>query len=155
EQQKTLVRAVISTGLSEQVRLAALDALAKIDAGKHAGTLGKVLAEPRNSFAVRERAANLLAGANQDATRDQLVAALPVAPARLQTSIAAGLALSREGSQKLLDVIAAGKASPRLLQEKAVVVRLDGHRLPGMKERVAKLTAGLPAADARLAQLIE
>lgn len=135
-------------------RLAALTALANLDAVKHAGVLGKALADAGLGIQLREQVAVLLARANQPATRDQLLAALPVAPARLQNSIAAALALSREGGETLLQAITSGKASARLLQETSVVLRLEAVKLPGLKERLAKLTAGLPPADERLQQLL-
>ena len=46
-----------------------------------------------------------------------------MAPGRLQAAIAAGLARRRDGAEALLDAIAAGKASARLLQEQPVAVR--------------------------------
>jgi putative heme-binding domain-containing protein len=79
---------------------------------------------------------------------------MPAAPARLQNSIAQAMAGSREGAEALLTAIAGGKASARVLQEQAVVVRLGATRLPGLKKRLAKLTAGLPSADAKLQALI-
>ncbi len=136
-------------------RLAALDCLSTLDAGKHSGTLGKVLADPSAPFRLREHAAGLLAQANRPSTRAALLAALPAASARLQNSIAANLTRSREGGELLLDAVAAGKASARLLTEKAVVLRLLGAGVPNARKRVAKLTAGLPAADAKLDRLIE
>jgi putative heme-binding domain-containing protein len=136
------------------LRKAALNALAAIDARKHAVTLGKVVAEAAMPLEARQHAAGLLARANQPETRAQLLVALPVAPARLQTSIAEGLASSKEGGEKLLELVASGKASARLLQERSVTVRLGASRVPGLKERLEKLTAGLPAADAKLQELI-
>ena len=81
--------------------------------------------------------------------------ALPAAPARLQNVIAAALVGSRPGAEKLLEAVAAGKASARLLQEPAVVPRLNASRVPGLQERVAKLTRGLPPADQRLQELLK
>jgi putative heme-binding domain-containing protein len=54
----------------------------------------------------------------------------------------------------LLDAVKVGKASARLLQERQVAVPLENTRLPGVKERVAKLTAGLPPADKKLEDLL-
>jgi putative heme-binding domain-containing protein len=79
---------------------------------------------------------------------------LPSAPARLQTVIAAGLAASKEGGEKLLEAVAAGKASARLLQEKAVETPLFGGTIPNVKDRVAKLTKGLPPADQKIQELL-
>jgi putative heme-binding domain-containing protein len=136
-------------------RNAALNALAVIDAPKHAAVIGKALADAEAAIGVRENAANLLARANKEETLAELLKVLPTAPARLQNSIAAGLAGSKAGADKLLEAIGAGKASPRLLQEKAVEVKLAQLNVPGMKERIAKLTAGLPAADQKLQELLK
>ena len=51
-------------------------------------------------------------------------------------------------------LFAAGKASARLLQEPAVDLRLKQSGAPRLKERLAKLTAGLPPADQRLQDLL-
>ncbi len=138
----------------EGPRQAALGALMALDAGRYAAVVGGVLADAAVPFPLRESAAGLLARANQTPTREQLLLALPTAPARLQNSIAAGLAGSREGAERLLAAVAAGKASARLLQEPAVAVRLDQARIPNLKERLAKLTEGLPRADQRLQDLL-
>jgi putative heme-binding domain-containing protein len=48
-----------------------------------------------------------------------------------------------------------GKASARLLQERPVELRLAGAKVPGWKERIAKLTRGLPPADQRIQSLLK
>jgi putative heme-binding domain-containing protein len=152
--QAKLVEMLLAPKTPAPLRSAALAALGNLDVNKHAATLGKVLADSALPIELREQAAAFLARANQPATRGQLVAALPTAPARLQNGIAAGLASNREGAELLLDTIAAGKASARLLQERGLVVRLEAAKVPNLAERLKKLTAGLPAADAKLAQLV-
>jgi putative heme-binding domain-containing protein len=140
---------------TESVRQAALNALAAIDAGKHAVTLGKVVMDTGMPEATRRHAIGLLARANQPATREQLATALATAPATLQHNIAEGFASTREGGEKLLELVGSGKASARLLQEPSVTLRLERTaKLPNLKARLEKLTAGLPAADAKLHQLI-
>ena len=61
---------------------------------------------------------------------------------------------SKEGGEKLLEAVAAGKASARLLQEKAVETPLFGSTIPNVKDRVAKLTKGLPPADQKIQELL-
>ena len=73
----------------------------------------------------------------------------------MQNKIAADLAGSPTGAAKLLDAVAAGKASARLLQEKAVEVKLVNSKLPDVQTRVAKLTKGLPAADQKIQELMK
>ncbi len=154
-QQAKLVALAVARATPAGQRSAALAALAKIDARRNTGALGRVLADASSPIDLREQCARLLAEANQAETGAQLLAALPSAPARLQNTIAAGLAGSQEGAEKLLELVAAGKASARLLQERAVTVRLASAKLPKLKERLAKLTEGLPAADARMHALLD
>ena len=139
----------------EPTRNAAIKALTALDATKNVGTLGHVLADAEAPVGLREESARLLSGINQPAAREQLVTVLAVAPARLQNVIAAGLGGTKEGAEKLLTAVAAGKASPRLLQERSVDVRLKESRLPDLEKRVADLTKGLPSADQRLNDLLK
>src|SRR5262249_55053111 len=50
--------------------------------------------------------------------------------------------------------VTTGKASARLLQERAVTVRLAAARVPNLRQRLAKLTTGLAPADAKLEKLL-
>jgi putative heme-binding domain-containing protein len=73
----------------------------------------------------------------------------------LQNAIAAGLAGSKTGAEQLLEAVAAGKASARLLQERSVEVKLRAASLSRLEERLAQMTAGLPPADERINQLLK
>jgi putative heme-binding domain-containing protein len=139
----------------EAHRVAALESLAGMDGKKYTPLFGKLLADAREPVGLREQASHLLARLNHKEAQEQLAAALPNAPARLQTTIAADLAGSRTGGETLLTAVAAGKASARLLQERAVEVRLAVANIPRLKERIAKLTEGLPPADERLQRLFQ
>jgi putative heme-binding domain-containing protein len=139
---------------ADGARLAALSALATLDPNKNAALIGKVLADGQLAIELRERTAEILARLNVPASREQLTTSLASAPARLQTTIAAGLAGSKEGADALLKSVEAGKASARLLREKAVEVKLAQSNSPKWQERVAKLTAGMPAADQKIQELI-
>ncbi|HVL16152.1 MAG TPA: c-type cytochrome [Gemmata sp.] len=48
-----------------------------------------------------------------------------------------------------------GKAPARLLQEKAILERLRAANVPKLDQQIATLTKGLPALDARLAELVK
>jgi putative heme-binding domain-containing protein len=154
KQESRLIDSAGNKTAPREEREAALTALAAIDAVRHAGLLGRVLADPDDAIELREQAAKLLGQANKPAAQEQLFKALPTAPARLQTAIAAGLAGSKDGAVKLLDAVEAGKASARLLQEKAVEAPLASIDIPGVKDRLAKLTKGLPPADQKIQELI-
>lgn len=152
--QQARLAALAGAGSAPAIRQAALSALLTIDAGRHAALAGKVLTDAAVPVEQRDAVAELLGRANQPATREVLLAALPTAPARLQGGIAARIVTSREGAEALLGAIAAGKASARLLQDRGLQFRLALANPPMLRERLAKLTAGLPAADARLDQLL-
>ncbi len=153
--QDRLATMATDRAIAQTVRLAALTALANLDVRRHLPTLVAVLGDADSPIALRENTAGLLAKANQPETLDELVKALASAPAHLQNSIASNLAGSPTGADKLLAAVAAGKASARLLQEKAVEVKLVNSKLPNVKERVAKLTKGLPAADQQIQELMQ
>jgi putative heme-binding domain-containing protein len=137
----------------EGQRIAAFNSLANIDGKKHCPLLGKVLADAEESLSLREQAANKLTQLNNTESQKELLAALPSAPARLQSIIALGLATSDTGGEKLLEAVKAGKASARLLQERPVQLRLSERKIAKVKERVAELTQGLKPADVRLQEL--
>lgn len=154
DQQNKLVEVASKRGAAEGQRRAALEALVRLDAPRNAAILGGVLADADAPIGLREQSANLLAQANLPQTRAELLKILPEAPARLQTTIAAGLAASPAGAAKLLDAVKAGKASARLLQEPPIRLRLETTHLPHLKERIEELTAGLPPASANMQALL-
>jgi putative heme-binding domain-containing protein len=138
--------------LPENQRLAALDALVAIDAAGQIPFIGRLLADSTESMSLRERGAQVVAGINRPEAHAELLKTLAVAPARLQSVIAAGLASSRQGAGKLLDAVASGKASARLLQEPPVELRLQ--KYAGLHDHLAKLTHDLPPADTGLQELL-
>jgi putative heme-binding domain-containing protein len=143
------------SSMPEPVRVEALKSLTAIDDRKHTPLIGRILADANEPLGLREQAAHTLARLNHQDALLQLVNALPIAPAQLQGIIAADLSGSRPGAEKLLEAVAAGTASARLLQEHIVEVRLAAANLPNLKARVAKLTEGLPPADQRMQQLFQ
>jgi putative heme-binding domain-containing protein len=155
DQQKRLAEVAGRRDAPEGQRKAAVEALASLDARGNAAVLGRVLADAETSLALREQCINLLARANQAETRAELLRILPASPARLQTSIAVGLAASPAGAEKLLDAVQTGKASARLLQDPAVKPRLEATRLPRLKERLDALTADLPPAGKDMQELLQ
>jgi putative heme-binding domain-containing protein len=109
------------------------------------------LADGSEATIVREQAAKTLAALNKSEARTALTTALATAPANLAMGIALGLSNSKAGADELLTAIEKGQASARLLGDRTVLFRVESH---GFRERVQKLTAGLPAADEQLAALI-
>lgn len=154
EQAAKVLALATSSKQPDIVRNESMNALIVLDANEHAEALGKILTDDSASASVRDQAAAALGRGNQPATRKQLVAALPLVPSRVQGRIAAALSLTREGARELLGAVEGGKSGAWLLTDKEVADRVG--RLGGKesRERVAKLTKGLPAADAKIAKLI-
>jgi putative heme-binding domain-containing protein len=138
----------------EPWRTAGLSALAAMDLPGAVAVLSEALADVAAPAAVRERAAGLLAAANRPEATEALLSCLPAAPERLAVAIASGMAGRRAGAERLLDLIEAGKASPRLLQSLGMQIRLEKAEVPGWRQRVARLTQGLPTAAQRFDALL-
>ncbi|MHB1557449.1 MAG: PVC-type heme-binding CxxCH protein [Isosphaeraceae bacterium] len=132
-------------------RSACLTALMAIDPAGSQELAKEVVRDSAAPIGLRDTAATLLAASGRSGSVPVLIEAMPVAPGRLQSAIAAGLARRREGAIALLDAIAAGKASARLLQEQPVALALKQSNPPRLDERLKQLLAGLPPADRKLA----
>ena len=76
------------------------------------------------------------------------------APYRTQLRWAVALARSTPGADALLDAVAAGAASPRLLQSIGIQNRIQAAKPDHWQERVTKLTKNLPPADEARDKLI-
>jgi len=137
------------------LRTAAMDACAACDAPRATPLLAAVLVDASEPISIRQHAAMALARMNSDDARRELLASLQTAPERLAVETAAALADSPSGGEALLHAIEAGKASARLLQEGPVQARLRARRLQNFNERFERLTAGLPAPDARIRELVD
>jgi putative heme-binding domain-containing protein len=150
----TLLATAVRRMEEEYRRVAALNSLAAIDAVGLIPTLGKILGGGAEPLGLREHAARLLGNVNQKQSWAELAKSLPDAPARLQDVIAVELARSKEGGEKLLGIVAKGKASARILQDRLVALRLAEARIPNLKRRLNDLTRGLPRADQKLQDLL-
>ncbi len=138
----------------EPLRASAFQALLTVDAAKATPVLAATLADGAATPSLRVHMASLLAGVNSPATREPVLKSLQTAPAQLAAGVAECLARTPQGADALLAAVKAGKASPRLLQERAVAGKLSDLDGGKFKARVAELTQGLPSADARTGQLM-
>ncbi len=149
------VRAVASDiKKPDGARGSAAAALVTLGAERHVDLLGKLVREPDTSYALRERVARAMGGVNQPKLRAELLEALANAPAPTALMLAQALVSTPAGCEALMDAIATGKASARLLLERPIDIRLREARLRDFDARRAKLTAGLPPADTRINDLI-
>ncbi len=137
------------------LRPLALEACAAVDAAAATPLIAAVLTNAEEPFALRQKAAQVLAGLPSDLARETLLSALRTAPERLAVEIAAGLAGTRPNAELLLSAISEGKASPQLLLEPVVSIRLQLSQPSELAERRAKLSGGLPPRDQKLRQIID
>jgi len=137
------------------VRRAALDTCVGIDGERTLSLLSNLLGNPDEAILLKQQAANQLGALNRDTAREVLLRHLQSAPSALAARIAQALCKSPAGGERLLAAIEQGKASPRLLRETGVQRRLKGLAIAHRDERIAKLTAQLPATDNRIHDLIK
>ena len=145
-----LQKIAVNEKLPEAQRIAALEALANLDAARP--ILGQALASPAG-MKFRKRAAELLGQSNTDEARAALLAALPTAPTDVGNFIAAGLAGTEPGAEALVALLEKGKATPVLLRNPLVAAALE-KRPQSLRDRAAALTKDLPPEDERLDKVI-
>ena len=145
---------VTAAGRPEAVRAFALDKL--IAAGREVSlpACGALVRDPVTPAALREKAFAVFATSPKLLDQITLKDMLKDVPYRHAVAIATGLATSKEGADLLFAAVKAGQASPRLLQEKAVLDRLRATRVRDLDRRVKELTAGLPSVEQRVNRLI-
>jgi putative heme-binding domain-containing protein len=83
-----------------------------------------------------------------------LIDIVRTAPERKQLTLAETLAGDRSGAEELLRLVAAGHASPRLLQRQTVREKLLALRDETLLARADELTAGLPSENETIRKLI-
>ena len=152
--QSALFLLATKPGIKEAQRKNAVTALFIIEPKKYIAAFASILNDVKEAIEFREQVAQALAGTNQAEAHAVLVQTLQSAPARLQTGIAVALASSAAGGEKLLQAVAEGKASGRLLQEKRITLLLRQAKVANLDARLAKLTEGLPTADQRMLDLL-
>jgi putative heme-binding domain-containing protein len=153
--EQPLAKVLTDRSASIGSRAAAAKALEIIHPENHITELGAILDDGGEPSALREQCAQSLAAANSPAARATLVTSLPIAPLALQTEIALALASSTDGAEALLNAVSDGKASPRLLQNRILKTRLAAAHPADLDQRIAKLTKGLPPADAERQTIID
>jgi putative heme-binding domain-containing protein len=138
----------------EPQRAGAFSTLIALDSPRGVSLVGKVLASSDEPIGVREKAAQALVAAGTAEAYAEVLDTLVKAPARLQTSIALALAGQQSGAKHLLNAVTTGKASARLLQDRAVNQKLLESKLPGIGGQIATLTKNLPSIDQKMAELM-
>jgi putative heme-binding domain-containing protein len=144
------MRLVADRAAAEPVRIAAAAAAVQLDRPRAIQHLAAIVAALDEPLPLREAAARQLGLDGSPEAREPLVKTLATAPAGLQAKIAISLSHKREGADVLLGLVAAGKASPRLLQDQWVLMTLRNAGISDLETRLSELTRGLPAADMEL-----
>ncbi len=145
----------VRTAADASLRTEAFEALALYDRAAALELARTQMVEPTTPPSLQERAATILTTSRATVDQALLVDAFKTAPERLSLTIAAGLAREKVAADLLFAAVRAGQASPRLLQEKAVLDSLKAGKVPNADARVAELTKGLPSADDRLATILK
>ncbi len=149
------VLAILSDAQSTAfVRAGAATTALSLNRPRAVPSLASLMTNNAEPVALRLALAQQLGSVDDDSSRKALGTALATAPASLQQPIALALATTRSGADSLLNLVATGKASARLLQDKPVIDRLKATSLPNLDARLSDLTKDLPAPDERLKQLI-
>ena len=136
------------------VRMAAAQSGLNLSRNAAITALSSIVQSPTEPSTLRTHAAQLLGSVNSPISRDALATALRNAPAPLQQPIALAMAGTQDGGDRLFSMIATGRASARLLQDKPILDRLSSVPIPDREQKINELTQGLTAADDRLKQLI-
>ncbi|MEZ6046740.1 MAG: c-type cytochrome [Planctomycetaceae bacterium] len=135
-----------------------VDAILLLEPRTRLGALGALVGDVATSLELRDAIVAAIAQPGDQAEADGqklLVQAFQSVPQRMQLVLAERLATTAEGQTELIELVGAGKASPRLLLQGTIRDRIDSTASDEVKAEVSKLTAGLPAITEEVAQLIE
>ncbi|WP_165250835.1 PVC-type heme-binding CxxCH protein [Paludisphaera soli] len=141
--------------LPEGRRAAALAGIAALDMPLGLARLKAALDDGALPLPLREAAAIALANIEKPEARDAVLASLATAPERVQSTAAAALVRRKDGAEALLNAVATGKASVRLLQQRPIVIGLENAGIPDVAARISSLLAGLPPADEQLRAFLD
>jgi putative heme-binding domain-containing protein len=149
-----LVALLENKEVGTETRVAAVRALVEINPIAHLAELRRILDADQPPKLI-EATIRSLGGIDSPEARGMLTNALSTAAQRVQTQAALALAGSAEGAEQLLGAVADGKASARLLQDRALQDRLNASKPARLAERLEQLTKGLPPADEQRQKLID
>ena len=140
--------------LPDDVRTTAAATAAALDRQRAIAALASIVSGGAEPVPLRQAVARQLGSTDTQEAREALATAIVTAPAALQQPLAISLASTKAGADLLLDRVASGKASARLLQDKSVVDRLKASGAADVDQRIADLTRNLPSADNAIRQVI-
>lgn len=151
--QPAVSKLLADDGISPEVRAEAAKALLALQPDPTLKALAPLIGDDAISPALRSQIGAAMTDRDASKTAKILADALTLAPGPVQLRLAATLAGSRVGAKQLLDLIAAGKASPQLLLDRALAAKLKAVDQTN-EPRITKLSAGLQPLDKKLEALI-
>jgi putative heme-binding domain-containing protein len=143
-----------NAALPDDVRTTAAATAAALDKQRAIAALASLVGSGAEPVPLRQAVARQLGSTDTEEARDALATAIVTAPAALQQPFALALASTKAGADLLLERVAAGKASARLVQDKSVVGRLKASGAADLDQRITELTRTLPSADDAIRQVI-
>ncbi|HXX94957.1 MAG TPA: c-type cytochrome, partial [Planctomycetota bacterium] len=150
-----MLKVALDPKAAPESRSVAFDALPSLDPQRGLEALVRVTASSDEGTAIRLKSAASLGAQNTPEARTEILKLLVAVPHAIAVQIAIGMAGSREGGEALLGAIDVGKASPRLLTDKAVEGRFRTTNVKALLERREKIIKDLPPEDDRVLQLIK
>jgi putative heme-binding domain-containing protein len=136
-------------------RSAAAKPLSTLGRRDQENSIAKIISDPEEPMKLRGKIAEVLGEMNSNPARAILVESLAAAPTSLQKELGLALASNSEGAEALLQAVADGKVSARVLQERNIKDRLTASKPADVSERIEKLTAHLPPASEERQKLID
>ncbi|MFP6900332.1 MAG: HEAT repeat domain-containing protein [Opitutales bacterium] len=143
-----------ATGESPEIRLAALDSCRRLDEERTSPAARKLVIDLAAPESLRRAIIGWLGSRRDQADGKVIQAVLSSSPERLQGSFARDLASSKQGAKTLLSAIETGKASPRLLQVKALAELITRAGVKDADARIKALTANLIPSSKKVADLM-
>ena len=153
--EEPLSRILTSKATDPETRAVVARSLVALNPTTPFAPLAPLLGDAALTQTLRTRLGDALTEKNPDVARATLAELLKSAPQRAQVKLAQALAGNAEGSEVILRTVAEGKASPRLLLDRAVRDKLLTARPADGEARVGQLTKGLAPANEQIQQLIE
>jgi putative heme-binding domain-containing protein len=135
-------------------RRAMAAALLSIEPESRLSVLLQFAADQNLSSETRERCFQAFRDPFANETVELVNSVVKSAPLSQQRTVADVLASDLTGGEMLLDLIEAGRLSPTLLRNPALISRLKGLPLMGLEKRLAALTKDLPPENEAIAKLI-
>ena len=136
------------------IRPSLAQALLALQPDSRIEALAPLIANPSVHADLRRQIVKVVLKREAKLTEKILTDAMRSAAHPLQLRLAQALASDEPGTKTLLQLVASGVASPRLLLRPSVRQKLTALQLDGVAERVKTLTVGLPSEDVALNALI-